>query len=527
MPRWLSAPFLVILLATACAAQSSTSASTRVFAIGDSISIRYGPYLEKLAVNVFAYDHKRDTANAPKATDNLDVPTGANGGDSDMVLAYLRQRREHNPIAADILVVNCGLHDIKTDPVTRAIQVPIERYEKNLRAIVAEARAMNLRPVWVNTTPVIDEIHNARSKKFHRFSRDVSAYNAVAAKVMTEAGVSIIDLHGFTAGFIPDGFIDHVHYKADICEKQAAFIFERLRPLLPALTTTPANAANTVPSSSAKVLSNVSYLGPDRDEKLDVYLPSDSFIRPLPAVLLIHGGGWRIGDKAGKREQAIASDLAAQGYAVFSINYLLNKGEERDPTTGKRKLTFVAWPQNLYDCKSALRWIRAESARYGVDPSRIATMGGSAGGHLAMLLGATVRNEEFNRHGLHTDQSNAVSCVLDFYGTYDVREGFDLPHFGGVTPEEIQAAKTAASPVTYMDASNPPTFITHGTADTTIPVERSRLLAEHLRRLGVDYWYVEIGGAKHAYDLRPEQMDLRPVVFSFLAKHLGAPTHTR
>ncbi|HEY9248447.1 MAG TPA: alpha/beta hydrolase fold domain-containing protein [Rariglobus sp.] len=523
MSRRLLSLLLAISFAAACMAQSSAPAEPRVFVIGDSISIRYGPYLEKLAAGTFAYDRKRDTAGEPKATGNLDVPTGANGGDSDMVLAYLRQRREHNPIAADILVVNCGLHDIKTDPVTGAIQVPIERYEQNLRAIVAEARAMNLRPVWIDTTPVIDEIHNARSKNFHRFARDVAAYNAVAARVMTEAGVPIIDLHGFTTAFLPDGFIDHVHYKADVCEKQAAFIFEKLRPLLAPPSATPAFGASAVPSSSIKILSDVPYLGPDRDEKLDVYLPSDSFIRPLPAVLLIHGGGWRIGDKAGKRERSIATDLAEQGYAVFSINYLLNKGDERDPATGKRKLTFIAWPQNFYDCKSALRWIRAESARYGIAPARIAVMGGSAGGHLSMLLGATVGNNEFNRHGLHTDQSNAVSCVLNLYGTYDVREGFDLPHFGGSTPGEIQAAKTAASPVTYMDASNPPTFITHGTADTTIPVERSRLLAEHLRRLGVDYWYVEIGGAKHAYDLRPAQMDLRPAVFAFLAKHLGEP----
>lgn len=210
----------------------SAAGGPRLFIIGDSISIQYGPYLEKLVEGTFIYDRKRDSAGAPKATSNLDVPTGANGGDSDMVLAYLRRRRVHDPIAADVLVLNCGLHDIKTDPVTGAIQVPLSRYEQNLRAIVEEARAMNLRLVWINTTPVIDEIHNTRSKAFHRFARDVAAINASAARIMSAAGVPVIDLHAFSAPLVPEGFMDHVHYTPDLCEKQAAFIAAEFRRLL-------------------------------------------------------------------------------------------------------------------------------------------------------------------------------------------------------------------------------------------------------------------------------------------------------
>lgn len=275
-------------------------------------------------------------------------------------------------------------------------------------------------------------------------------------------------------------------------------------------------------TSDVSVLSDISYLGDDRAEKLDVYLPSaERFPGSRPAVLLIHGGGWRICDKADDRERNIGQNLATAGYVVFSINYLLNVGE-KDPATGKLKLTRLAWPQNLHDCKSALRWIRAEAARYGVDSARIAVMGGSAGGHLSMLVGATANNAEVSRHGVHLEQSNAVSCVLNFYGDYDIR-GRAVSPFAGATPEETAANEVAASPITYLDASAPPMFITHGTADTTIPVERSRLLAEHLRGLGVDYWYVEIGGAPHTYHLQPEQMDLRPVVLAFLEKHLGKP----
>ncbi|MDR1010925.1 MAG: alpha/beta hydrolase [Opitutaceae bacterium] len=272
---------------------------------------------------------------------------------------------------------------------------------------------------------------------------------------------------------------------------------------------------------SANVQSDVSYLGPDRAEKLDIYLPPETFARPVPAVLFIHGGGWRLGDKAGTREVKIATTLAARGYAVVSINYLLNVGE-RNEAARKTVLTSVAWPQNLHDCKSALRFIRKESARHGIDPNRIAVAGGSAGGHLAMLLGATANHAEFNKHGLYTDQSNAVSCILNFYGEYDISGRWSFC-FAGKTPRQTDANIKAASPITHLDKNTPPMFITHGSADKTISVERSRLLAAHLSKLGVDYLYVEIGGAAHAYDLEPQQMDLRPIVLAFLEKHLGKP----
>lgn len=210
----------------------SPVATPRLFIIGDSISIQYGPCLEQRVAGVFGYDRKRDSAGAPKALSNLDVPTGANGGDSDMVLAYLRHRCAHEPIQADVLVVNCGLHDIKVDRVSGAMQVPAARYAENLRGIVVEARAMGLRLIWINTTPVIDEVHNRPGMAFHRFARDVAAVNAAAEEIMGEAGVPVIDLHAFSARHVPVGFVDHVHYVEAVREKQAEFLLGELRRLL-------------------------------------------------------------------------------------------------------------------------------------------------------------------------------------------------------------------------------------------------------------------------------------------------------
>lgn len=269
-------------------------------------------------------------------------------------------------------------------------------------------------------------------------------------------------------------------------------------------------------TDDVSVLRDIPYLGPERAEKMDAYLPAKRFARPVPFILLIHGGGWRINDKADTRERNIGQNLAAAGYAVFSINYLLNVGE-KDPVTGKIELTQVAWPRNFYDCKTALRFLRHEAARFGIDPQRVGVMGGSAGGHLAMLVGATQEHEEFNREGEYREQSNAVNCIINFYGVADVRGERD-PVFGG------SEAAHAASPVNYFTPDLPPMLIAHGTADRIVPVEESRKLAKMLEELGTDYWYLEIAGAPHTFHLQPEAMDLRPVVLTFLEKHLGPGT---
>ena len=254
---------------------------------------------------------------------------------------------------------------------------------------------------------------------------------------------------------------------------------------------------------------------------MDAYLPPSYFVGPAPAILLIHGGGWQASDTASTREVNIATDLAKAGYAVFSIKYLLNAGTRG--TDGILELSQVAWPQNFYDCKSAVRFIRKNARKFDINSSRIGIMGGSAGGHLAMLVGSTTHHEAFNKEGCYTEQSNKISCVLNFYGEFDVRER-NIASFAGKTQEATSANEAEASPITWIDANTPPMFIAHGTADTTIPVERSRALAAHLQGLGLQYTYMEIANAPHTFDLHPEQLDLESTVLAFLKKYLGKPS---
>lgn len=196
----------------------------RVFVVGDSISIQYGPYLERMLAGRFAYARK---TGEEEALADLDIPRGANGGDSSMVRAYLEGLRAGGGFETDILLLNAGLHDIKWIVKTEALQVPPADYEPNLRAIVEAGRALASTVVWIMTTDTVDEIHNADpNRDFYRYRKDLLALNAVAERVMAELGVPVIDLYTFTKGLGEPAaiFCDHVHFTEPVRAQQAAYI---------------------------------------------------------------------------------------------------------------------------------------------------------------------------------------------------------------------------------------------------------------------------------------------------------------
>jgi lysophospholipase L1-like esterase len=195
----------------------------RVYVIGDSISIQYGPHLARFLGGIADYSRKE---GEEEALLNLDQPQGANGGDSSMVLDFLRAKARSGWLDVDLFLLNCGLHDIKTDPATGARQVPVEQYTANLREVVRLVASMGPRPrlVWIRTTPCDEAVHNCRNVGFHRFAADCAAYNRAADEVMAAAGVPAIDLHAFTLSLGPELYCDHVHFLEPVREKQAAFI---------------------------------------------------------------------------------------------------------------------------------------------------------------------------------------------------------------------------------------------------------------------------------------------------------------
>jgi lysophospholipase L1-like esterase len=146
------------------------------------------------------------------------------GGDSRMVLQYLRSRYQDSGFKPDVVLINCGLHDVKRIPKTGKIAVEASEYEANLNDIERLIRLHGGKMIWISTTPVDDARHNSLSKDFFRYNADVVRYNAIAAAACNKLHVPIVDLYTFTANFGNGHYIDHVHYDEPTRALQAAYI---------------------------------------------------------------------------------------------------------------------------------------------------------------------------------------------------------------------------------------------------------------------------------------------------------------
>lgn len=218
--------------------QADPAPSPDLFVLGDSISIHYGPYLARYLPPDITYERKGQTA-AMRPDDVDDADTNANGGDSALALAYLTQRYADPGFRPAYVLLNCGLHDIKTDPQSGAQQGPPDQYHQSLIALLALARQHNTRLIWVHTTPVEDVTHNTREVTFQRFDADVQARNRIAASVFGPAGCPIIDLYGFTNRIDADRYCDHVHFVEWVRELQGAYIAGHVTAYLATARTAP------------------------------------------------------------------------------------------------------------------------------------------------------------------------------------------------------------------------------------------------------------------------------------------------
>ena len=192
----------------------------------------------------------------------------------------------------------------------------------------------------------------------------------------------------------------------------------------------------------------------------------------------------------------------------MSINYVL-------ATDGK-----PTWPQNLHDCKTAVRWLRKNADKLQIDPDRIGVIGGSAGGHLAAMVAITGPADGLDPAAPYGDISCAVKCAVDLYGPADLTGRGELKMIGKPAAEAPELYKQA-SLTTHLDKNDPPILIMHGTADKTVPLDQSKLFAAALAKAGVEHELVIVEGAPHTFHLQPKQRDLRPVVLGFFDKHLG------
>lgn len=197
-----------------------------LFLLGDSISLQYGTHLEKNLEKLYKIERK---GSQEKAMQNLDVPIDANGGDSKMILEYLKSREKQSGFKPDLLVLNCGLHDIKRNPKTKRINIDSTTYRNNLEDIYRIVSEKKIPMIWVRTTDVIDSLHAAKSKAFDRYAADVIIYNEIADQVFKKHNVPEIDLYTFTRTFGNERFADHAHYKPLVIKAQADYIADFIK----------------------------------------------------------------------------------------------------------------------------------------------------------------------------------------------------------------------------------------------------------------------------------------------------------
>lgn len=223
---------------------------------------------------------------------------------------------------------------------------------------------------------------------------------------------------------------------------------------------------------------------------MDLYKPSHAGDRP--AVVVIHGGGWMSGER--KDMAQFCDRLAERGYVVANVQYRL---------APKHK-----WPAMLDDVQSAVRFLRSNAKTYRIAPKRIGSLGMSAGGHLALMLGVS-ESKTASPH------SSKVAAVVNIFGVTDFTAM--LPNWSllsdslfGVKPADVRPVMAAASPLTHLDKDDAPVFTFHGTADWLVPLTQSIALDSKLKELGIPHEFVQIKDSGHEVDLK--RQDVRDAI---------------
>jgi acetyl esterase/lipase len=259
---------------------------------------------------------------------------------------------------------------------------------------------------------------------------------------------------------------------------------------------------------------------------LDVYVPGRPHASPRPLIIYIHGGGWVAGHT--RQAGAIAdfprtlASLAAEGFVVASLEYRLS-GEAR-------------FPAQLQDVRAAIRFLRTNAARYGIDPGRVGIWGGSAGGHLAALAALSCGAPGFDA----TPQPAGSECVqaaVTWYGVFDfapilLRAG-GAPNalIGCASSADCPADRVAAvSPLTYLDRNDPPFLLIHGTVDRTVPIAQSEEALARMQAIGLPVEHLFITGVDHSFigptpaATRAATLQALNATFDFFHRRLDRPT---
>jgi len=249
--------------------------------------------------------------------------------------------------------------------------------------------------------------------------------------------------------------------------------------------------AQTQVPDGVKLETDIAYREGNEKWRLDLAYPEAKSKARLPGLVVVHGGGWRGGDKGGGQWRSIPLQYAAKGYVCISVNYRLTDE--------------VPFPACVEDVKCAVRWLRANANKYGLDPSRIGAYGNSAGAHLVAMLGLVGPDARLEGDGPYQEQSSLVQAVCcsatptDFSNWGGPGKSFRGESTFLAGPAETLAdRKKRASPISYVSPDSPSFLIIHGTADRTVPFSQGELFTAALKETGAkDVTFLKFEGAGH------------------------------
>ena len=275
----------------------------------------------------------------------------------------------------------------------------------------------------------------------------------------------------------------------------------------------PVDAQETVPAGVV-FEKNIEYSNPDDQHlQLNMARPKEG-AGPFPAVICIHGGGFRAGTREGFN--GLCLQLAEKGYVAVTVSYRLAPKYQ--------------FPSAVYDVKAAVRWMRANAEKYQIDPDRIGTTGGSAGGHLAQFLGVTSGVKKFEGDGGNAEYSSSVKCVVNFYGPSDFTKSYDasvdakdvLPLFLGGNLEQERHRHIESSPLYWVTPEAAPTLFVHGTKDAYVAHEQAEWIVERMKAADVEATLMTIEDGDHGFRTSsPEVKEkIENARFKFFDKHL-------
>lgn len=229
-----------------------------------------------------------------------------------------------------------------------------------------------------------------------------------------------------------------------------------------------------------------------KELKLDLYQPT-AIKSPTPLIIWVHGGAW----SGGTKKEMPLTDLLEKGVAIASVDYRLSGT--------------APFPANVHDLKAAVRYLRANAAKWNCDPSRFIIAGASAGGHLAALTGLSHGDAELEgKVGDFLDTSSDVQGIISFYGASDLtqilaqstasgrkmREPALTRLLGGPIAEKAELARLA-SPIFHLDVKDPPILLFHGDRDPQMPYQQSLDLHAACKVMSLNCQFITIGGGVH------------------------------